>query len=155
MERFKWRNDEFLILFNSEVCHPHSQMWTLQPTDLRQDCTSSKTLADVAPGRPLAPALQRTQNHRVIWSGPFPTRICSDYLNAPGMAVLLLSKHMWGLADAKEMIMFTWPKSFLLHSHRLCSGKLNVIKSIKPDIRSCRYFLIIKFQRLIQTTSQM
>lgn len=38
-------------------------------------------------------------------------------------------------------------KVFLSHSHQLCSGKLDVIKLIKPEIRSCNDYFIIKFQR--------
>lgn len=53
-----------------------------------------------------------------------------------------------GQVHAKGMMMFKWQKSFLLHSHWFCAVKLDVIKLIKPEIRSCNYYLIIKLQEM-------
>lgn len=48
---------------------------------------------------------------------------------------------------AKGMTMYKWQKSFLLRSRWFCAVKLDVIKLIKPEIRSCNYYLIIRLQR--------
>lgn len=65
-----------------------------------------------------------------------PGKLCCCWASADG-----------GQACAKARVRFKWQKSFLLCSHRLCSAKLDDIKLIKPEIRSCSYYLIIKLQR--------
>lgn len=82
----------------------------------------------------------------VIWHVPFPLQ---DHLPeySTGWRSYCGASTDGGQACAKGMMMFTWQKSFLLHSRQLCSVKLDVIKLIKPEIRSCNYYLIIKLQR--------